>query len=213
MNEIRYNGNAATDGRNGGCPMKIMKCPACGAPVQGQITSRMVVCEYCETQFVLDEDMASAVMEASEPDEYEEYYGQWDSMADFAAAACSDFLEDGAEDYFNVSNKIFYGLGIEDEEDVFLIHDDSMLGRGKNGFAITEAGLYCRDMGEPTSLFLDWASFAQYDQPYTEDTYVKVNDVKICYYTNDADFLPYLLALYDMLHAAAQYLAWDDGQD
>jgi len=187
--------------------MKEMKCPACGAPVRGQITSRIVVCEYCDTQFVLDADMADAIAGANELDEYEEYYYQWDSMAHFAADACSEFLEGFEDGTFAVTNKIFDGLSIEEDEDVYLIHDDSILGRGKNGFAITEGGLYCREMGEPVSLFLDWDSFAQYDQPYINDSYIEANGVKICYYTDNNDILPYLLGLYDMLHEASQYLS------
>ena len=42
---------------------------------------------------------------------------------------------------------------------------------------------------------------------------IAVNGYNICYYTNDSDLIPYLLGLYDMLHEAAQYLAWDEGQD
>ena len=187
--------------------MKLMKCPACGAPIQGQVTSRVMVCEYCDSQFVLDEDTADAAMGAAESDEYEEYYGQWDSMAEFAHAACNDFLDDFGDDCFDVSKKIYDGLGIEYDEEVFMIHDDSMLGRGKNGFAITESGLYCREMSEPAALFLDWASYAEYDQPYIDGSYILANDVNICYYTNDSDLLPHLLGLYDLLHEACQYLA------
>ena len=192
--------------------MKEMKCPACGAPVRGQITSRIVACEYCDTQFVLDPDMVDAIEEVQELDEYEEYYYQWDSMAHFAADACREALNELDDDTFSVSNKIFDGLGIDHDEDVYLIHDDSMLGRGKNGFAITEHGLYCREIAEPAALFLDWSSFAQYDQPYIDDTYIRVNDVSICYYTDNSELMPYLLGLYDMLHEASQYLADRDDE-
>ena len=92
--------------------MKEMKCPACGAPVRGQITSRIVACEYCDTQFVLDPDMVDAIEEVQELDEYEEYYYQWDSMAHFAADACSEALNELDDDTFSVSNKIFDGLGM-----------------------------------------------------------------------------------------------------
>ncbi len=164
------------------------------------------MCEYCETQFVLDADMADAVAGAEEVDEYAEYYGQWDSMAHFAADACSEVREELGDDYFVVSNKIFDGLGIGDE-DVYLIHDDSMLGRGKNGFAITENGLLCREMGESAATFFDWSTFSQYDQPYADGSNVAVNGISICYYTDDSDVIPYLLGLYQMLHDASQYLA------
>jgi len=193
--------------------MKEMKCPACGAPVKGQITSRIVVCEYCDTQFVLDADMADAVEDAEELDEYEEYYYQWDSMAHFAADACSEFLDEVGDDSFVVSNKIYDGLGIDEDEEVYLIHDDSMLGRGKNGFAITEHGLLCREMGESSVMFFDWDTFAQYDQPYADGAYIAVNGVNICYYTDDSDLIPNLLGLYDMLHEASQYLVNGEGEE
>ena len=186
--------------------MKLMKCPACGASIQGQVTSRVVVCEYCDSQFILDEDTAEALIGASEVDEYEEYYGQWDSMAHFAADACDELFNDLGDGYFSVTNKIYDGLCIEEDEDVFLIHDDSMLGRGKNGFAITENGLYCREMSEKAPLFLDWDSFSQYDQPYIDGSYIRVNDVNICYYTDDSDLIPYLCEFYNILYEASQYL-------
>ena len=193
--------------------MQLLKCPACGATVLDQVTSRVVVCEYCGSQFILDEDEADAVLEANASDENEEYYNQWESMAEFAQAACSDFLDEHGDDRFSVTGKIYGGLGVDDDEEIFIIHDDTMFGSGKNGFAITENGLYCREMGEPAGIFLDWASFAQYDKPYVADCYVLVNDVRVCYYTNDNDFLPYLQGLYDQLQEAAQYLTdWDEGE-
>ena len=193
--------------------MKLMKCPACGASIQNQVTSRVVVCEYCDSQFVLDEDMAEAVIEAGAADEYAEYYAQWESMAAFAADACADFLEEMGDDCVSVSKKIYDGLGIDPDEEVYLIHDDSMLGRGKNGFAIAETGLYCREMSEPEGIFLDWLSFAQYDDPYIDGSYIQVNDVSICYYTDNSDFLPDLLNLYVQLQDAARYLAYWDAEE
>ena len=191
--------------------MKLMKCPACGAPITGQVTGRVMVCEYCDSKFVLDQDMADAVAESDEVDEYEEYYGQWESIAEFAQAACEDFLDEVGYDCFNMSKRIYHGLGIDEEEDVYLIHDDSMLGRGKNGFAITDSGLVCRDMGDPMVQLLEWPAFAEYSQPYIEEPYIMADGVKLCYYTDDSDLMPHLLGLYESLHEAAQYLAyWDE---
>ena len=34
-----------------------------------------------------------------------------------------------------------------------------------------------------------------------------MNDVSICYYTDNSELMPYLLGLYNMLHEASQYLA------
>ena len=202
---------AASISEETGLRMELMKCPACGAPIKGEVTSRVIVCEYCESQFVLDENLANAVMGTDELDEYAQYYYQWESMAHFAADACSDFLDDLGDDSFDVSKRVYDGLGIQDGEEVYLIHDDSMLGRGKNGFAITEYGLYCREMGEPAAWFLDWASYAHYDRPYIDGSYILVNDVRICYCTNDSDLLPQLLDLYDLLHEASYYLVeWEE---
>lgn len=189
--------------------MREMKCPACGAPVRSQITSRIVVCEYCDTQLVLDADMADAIADASngELDEYEVDFSQWDSMPQFASDACSQFLAELGSERFSVTEKIYGGLGIDGNEEVYLIHDDSMFGRGKNGFAITKTGLYCREMGEPAAILLDWDSFAQYDQPYADGSYIAANGVYICYYTDDSDLIPYLLDLYCTLHAASRYMA------
>jgi hypothetical protein len=115
-----------------------LKCPACGGIISQRITSRMITCEYCNSRFALDDDEADAFIEDDE-----EYYEEEDeaasslSMADFAAQACEDFLDEvGNSSSFNSSPKILRGLEVGDEE-VFLIHDDTLFKSGKNGFAIT----------------------------------------------------------------------------
>ena len=49
--------------------MKLLKCPACGAPFGENVFVRVAVCEYCDSRFVLDEDMADSVAGAEELDE------------------------------------------------------------------------------------------------------------------------------------------------
>jgi topoisomerase-4 subunit B len=47
---------------------------------------------------------------------------------------------------------------------VSFIHDDTLFKSGKNGFAITERGIYCRPMGE-AALFYTWDKFSNLPKP------------------------------------------------
>lgn len=53
---------------------------------------------------------------------------------------CRDFAK-GSSD-FQGNEKLYVTLGIQGKE-VYLAHDGSWFQRGKNGFAITNSGIYC----------------------------------------------------------------------
>ena len=183
-----------------------MRCPACGGVIDQRITGKIITCEYCGSRFALDDDEASAFIESPD-DEYENEPASSLSMVDFAAEACEQFLlRSGKEDSFRSTQKILRGLDVASGDDVFLIHDDTFMKSGKNGFAIADSGLYCREMGEKAT-FHDWATFAKLDAPELDGCYIRCNGVAVCYFTDDNDLLPNLLDLYQRLYRHAKQRA------
>ena len=177
-----------------------LRCPACGGTIERKTASNVVVCEYCESRYFFDDEEADALQEDVFEEECEEASSL--SMADYAEQACASFLESFDNGSFRETPKIVRGLGIEDGEVIFLIHDDTFMKSGKNGFAITDRGLHCRDMGEAAT-FTDWASFAKLDAPAEDGCYIRCDGKSVCYYTDDSDLLPELMKLYKRLHRYA----------
>lgn len=67
------------------------------------------------------------------------------------------------------------GLNIPEGAEIYVHHDDTLLESGKNGFAITDQGFYCRELGKQP-VFTAWRTFfanslevdpsAQYNQTF-----------------------------------------------
>ena len=84
---------------------------------------------------------------------------------------CKNFLSDKENKDINTvdNGKLRKTLKISAEEAVYLLHDDSWFGRGKNGFAITEKGIYNCELMEHAK-FVPWEEF----QDCTEIEGIKV---------------------------------------
>jgi len=107
-------------------------------------------------------------------------------------------------DNFKSSRKVVNGLGVGDE-DVYLIHDDTMFKSGKNGFAITGSGIYCREMGGREAVFTSWADFAKRGEPKLDGCYIRQGDKPVSYFTDDNDVLEHaLIDLYQRLYEHAR---------
>lgn len=196
----------------------IPNCPACGGKYEGSIKRGILTCEYCGAKFALDADELEALGLAGEvgADEYdgedeEEYYEDLQSVEDFAREACDDFLSTITDDDdFKCTDKILNGLSIGDDDEVFLIHDDTLFKSGKNGFAITDYGFYCRDMGEGEAHFLYWSEFADSSKPEISDSNIVVDGLTIAYYTGNGDVRDRLCSLYRKLRKHARKFDWSD---
>lgn len=179
-----------------------MKCPACGGPLEKKISNNMVICEYCGSRFALEGAEASLFADALD-DAVDDSPVSDLPMPEFAAEACADFLEQNDNgSSFDSSRKILKGLEIPAGEEVYLIHDDTMFHSGKNGFAITERGLYCREMGG-SSQFTSWEAFGRADFPEADDSYIKVGTKSVAYFTDDSDIFDELVPLYEKLYRQA----------
>lgn len=179
-----------------------MTCPSCGASVTDRINSRRVTCAYCGSRLFLDGEGADGFLEAAEAAQEDEALSGL-SMPRFAQQACEEFLARTDQASFKDTPKIRAGLKIGDGDTVFLIHDDTLLKSGKNGFAISRKGIYCRGLYEEAD-FLDWAAFAKLDEP-TEKTggYIACGQRNVGYFTGSADIKGELLALFRKLHRHA----------
>lgn len=84
---------------------------------------------------------------------------------------CKTFLSDKENSDINTvdNGKLRKTLKIAEEEAVYILHDDSWFGRGKNGFAITEKGIYNCELLEHAN-FVPWEEF----QDCTEIEGIKV---------------------------------------
>ena len=165
-----------------------ISCPACGATFSGPLTGRLITCEYCGTRYSLskDEFEALGLADAGDADE----------------VPADDYVDQSS---FASAGKILRGLAIPDGSEVYLIHDDTMFKTGKNGFAITNDGLYCREFAEKTINFVNWKGLAECEELTCEDCYIRVDGMSVCYFTDDSDVLKDgLLKLYQKLHNHAR---------
>lgn len=185
--------------------MKLLdlRCPSCGGIIGQSNSGRIVICEYCGSRFALDDEEANLFAEDT-VSAREEDPADLPSMVEFAESACTKFIDDfGTGDSFRNTPKILRGLGIVNSERVFLIHDDTIMKSGKNGFAITERGLYCRELAEERT-FHDWESFAKLGQPKRDSSCIVCDDKSVCYFTDSSDIMPELKELYRSLHSHAR---------
>ena len=190
-------------------------CPACGGSYGGRLTSRFITCEYCGTRFALsDEELSAFGFTDADKDGFDDNDPGRNATRDedtssapmyaYAREACEKFLKRVDQSSFSSSRKIEYGLGIENSDDIYLIHDDTMFKSGKNGFAITREGLYCREFGDRNAHFLSWEDFAEGGWPALSDSYIRQDGTSICYFTDDSELRETkLLKLYEQLYQHA----------
>ena len=163
-----------------------MRCPSCGASVAHRLGGRIVTCEYCGSRIVLEgENLDEFLKDMAESVEEDEFSGL--SMPRFAEQVCREFLDNtDHRNTFKDTPKIRRGLEVKDGETVYLIHDDTMLNNGKNGFAVTNRGIYCRSFGGDAD-FIDWETFAKLEAPKESDSYIACGKRNVCYYTDSRD--------------------------
>lgn len=190
-------------------------CPACGGTYGKEITNRLLTCEYCGTRFALTGVELEAIgLTSDDGFDDDDFFEMLDKdksdapMPEFAREACQKFLKGITGSYFDSSKKILRGLGIEDGVEVFLIHDDTMFKSGKNGFAITRDGIYCREFEDKTAHLVSWESFAEGSRPELDNSYIRQDETSLCYFTDNSDLLEgKIFELYLRLFVHARKLA------
>ena len=127
-------------------------------------------------------------------------------MQEYASLRCRQFLHDYADraKEFRQTSKVVRGLAIPDGEDIYLIHDDTLFKSGKDGFAITEKGIYVRAMNEQPAPCLTWNAFAKLPAPKVDGSYVVCKARRVAYYTGDDSFKEEICDLFRRLHHKAK---------
>lgn len=183
--------------------LMALKCPACGAPLDGAAKGRVVVCAYCDTRIVLDDNLAasSGVLDGDATTSRDDDR----SMAEYARVACEEFLRTYGSKHFKQTGEVIVGLGIDDvEEEIYLIHDDTIFKSGKNGFAITDYGLYCRDLGDDAPTYMSWDDFADLPDVRIDGSYIRGGTTCLVYYTDGDEMVENLRNLYADLQKYAR---------
>ena len=136
--------------------MALVVCPECG---REKISMMAAACPDCG--FPISEHFKMQVDQVytKEASELQKRCSIGDAQAvvdinNEMKRLCDEFLEKIGEnaDSFKFTPKLKKGLQIPDDAIVYLAHDDTMFNSGKNGFAITNQGIYCRDLMENTEV-------------------------------------------------------------
>lgn len=99
-------------------------------------------------------------------------------------ALCAQFLANQDPKQFLVSDELIIGLGI-DADDIYLAHDDTWFKSGKNGFAITSSGIYCRNIMERESVYTTYDELKKAKEVYRKSDYTYADKALLSYYTGD----------------------------
>lgn len=110
--------------------------------------------------------------------------------------ACHDTAD------FSTSNALITGLNI-DAKEIYLAHDDTLFKSGKNGFAITSSGVYCRDMMESKAVHTTFDELRSAKQIYRKSDYTYADKKLLSYFsgkkTTKEDIKDLFQAIWELL--------------
>lgn len=95
---------------------------------------------------------------------------------------CEMFLMYHSPSKYDAHYKLKDSLGIMYEE-IYLAHDDTLFKTGKNGFAITESGIYCRGLMESYTNYVSFEELSNAEEIYVKGSYVYADDEIIAYFS------------------------------
>lgn len=104
------------------------------------------------------------------------------STFDSIKTACEVFVMTHDASQYDVSYKLKCTLGIEYQE-VYLAHDDTIFKSGKNGFAITEEGIYCRELFGAYTNHVSFEELSRADSIYVSNSNIYADGEMIGYYS------------------------------
>ena len=119
---------------------------------------------------------------------------------------CQNFLS--YKDNKSINNgqgKVRNTLNISDSDKIYLIHDDSWFSRGKNGFAITDKGIYTKYLYyDKSKVFIPWEMLKKAKAIDVKNNSVRIDEIAIAFnYKNSRDNsnLWELVRLFDSIRA------------
>ena len=177
--------------------MSLVVCPECG---REKVSDKAPVCpecgfpiaEYFSKNHAQTEGAPSEACGVPEEEKRAQPGIEAGDMKGTIRACCEAFLEQiGTEaDSFTFTDKLRKGLRLPEDADVYLAHDDTFFKNGKNGFAITDRGFYCKELAGSTN-FTSWDDLAKYPEVFwtSEDfpTLELPDDEKALVYYTDGD--------------------------
>ena len=95
---------------------------------------------------------------------------------------CELFIKEHDASQFDVSYKLKCGLGIQDCNKIYLAHDDTLFKNGKNGFAITSDGIFCRVFLELYTRYIPFTKLSKVSDIYWKNADIHADDNIIGYY-------------------------------
>ena len=95
---------------------------------------------------------------------------------------CIQFLLEQDQEEFMISDALIIGLGIEANE-IYLAQDDTLFKSGKNGFAITSSGIYCRDIMESKAVHTTFDELRSAKQIYRKSDYTYADKKILSYFS------------------------------
>lgn len=110
---------------------------------------------------------------------------------------CENFLIIYGESKFDITYKLKEGLGILHSNKIYLAHDDTILKTGKNGFAITSDGIYCRNLMETKVNFTSYFELAETDSIYWRGSNIYADDKCLAYFTGSDEEKENLVGLFE----------------
>ena len=100
---------------------------------------------------------------------------------------CSDFVWNNYDKFDYNDYKVVLEFNLNDEN-VYLTHDDTLFKNGKNGFAITNRGIYCRGMFQSYNSFTSYKELSKVSFFYTSNGEIFSNTGdKVAYITGSKE--------------------------
>lgn len=155
-------------------------CQVCGGPLGVSLDGKTVRCPYCESVFFIDDPDYIKMQSAAAAEK--KVMRQRESLADFVDRSCDEIMETEPEAFRDREN-IRIGLGVQDEK-VYLIHDDTALGSGKYGFAVTDRGFFCREPFSQTVEFTSWEKIRAGRRVRGEGYFLTQGETHLAYFTS-----------------------------
>lgn len=108
---------------------------------------------------------------------------------------CNAFLSDHGKRSFTVTSDLLLHLKVPQKEKVFLGHDDTVFHSGKNGFVVTDSGIYCREMVS-NLVFTSYKDLIKAKRIYQKGSTIYADQQLIAYISMDRKVIPDLLILF-----------------
>lgn len=121
------------------------------------------------------------------------------SFEDRIRFICNEFLSCHEKSKFMTASKMIKYFGVPNNEMILIAHDDTLVQNGKNGFIITEKGIYCRGMMEKDTSFTSYKNLTSDSKIYMQSNEIFADNHKLAYYCGNAKTKDELMSLFEKI--------------